>query len=75
MVDEIDYFVLMPWNLKVIFFAISMLLVVHGMTPWINVLKPKCLGFMSRLLECMQGTPKDHWEHSEPKRLLGDWIG
>jgi len=64
--------------LRVNFFAISMLLVLHGLTPWpqmLNVLEPRWLGFMSRLLECRRGAPKDHWEHSEPKRLLGDWIG
>jgi len=64
--------------LRVNFFAIFMLLVLHGLTPWpkmLNILKSRCLGFMSRLFECRQGAPKDHWEHSEPKRLLGDWIG
>jgi len=64
--------------LRVNVFAISMLLVLHGLTPWpkmLNVLEPRCLGFMSRLFECRQGALKDHWEHSEPKRLFGDWIG
>jgi len=62
MVDEIDYFVPMPWGIFLVkSFAISMFLTLHGLTTTVktaNVVEPRCLGFMSGLLDLQARRPE-----------------
>jgi len=74
MVDEIDYFVPMPWGIFLVkSFAISMFLTCMVSPPWSklqNVVEPRCLGFMSGLLDLQARCPEWPFAIQWTKKVL-----